>query len=538
MDTTARRRPLSATGIAFSVAGIPVLVRWTHFIIVGLLLWPLLGLVVSRPDAIVRVLPILVMIPLAVLVHELGHAFAARWQGGRPRVELVFFGGLTYPSLPEGTGPGPRALVSFAGPAAGMAAGAIVWAVTGQQLGGFDALTAPDLFVWAALVWGGLNLVPLPGLDGGHVLDSVAELVSGPLGLRVAAVVKAITGVVVLVVAWFWGGAFAVLWILLVLGRTGLDEIRRGWEAPRTHELEAAISAFRRGRHGEARRAASDVLERTSDARVGALARQIVVQSAAIEEDWATVRRFADGDVDAERPLVVRALLAGGHNAEAEALARRLPGGAGRQMLAQALVAQDLGHLLEIGDRSEALALVSHAALLEGRGEKEVGRKLADEVGGRQDVAPFPRALALAQMGDRDRLRRVEALLTPEESWALGVETAGRTGDEAGLTSMLAEVVDPDAAATVQRRLHRLGHVRAAAMVGRRVLDEADPRLRPAVAYDLACSLARAGDAAGAANVLRSAFPDGMPDQAYRDPDLASLRRDGEFTTVEGRGEG
>jgi hypothetical protein len=102
-------RPISAQGVRFSLLGLPVLVRWSHFLLVLLVLWPVARFLAANPRTLPGFVPLLLMIPAAVLVHEAGHAAAARHFGGRPSIELVLFGGLTYPHLPEGTGPGARA---------------------------------------------------------------------------------------------------------------------------------------------------------------------------------------------------------------------------------------------------------------------------------------------------------------------------------------------------------------------------------------------------------------------------------------------
>src|SRR5262245_46601267 len=84
----------------------------------------------------------------SVLVHELGHAYAARRYGAGASIRLHALGGLTFHDpLPHRR---QRILVSLAGPGAGFAFGLLALAV--QQ---FVPLSAPRpvLFTLDALVW-------------------------------------------------------------------------------------------------------------------------------------------------------------------------------------------------------------------------------------------------------------------------------------------------------------------------------------------------------------------------------------------------
>jgi stage IV sporulation protein FB len=512
-------RPVSAQGLRFSLLGLPVLVRWTHFLLVLLVFWPVARSVAADPRTLPGFVPLFLMIPAAVLVHEVGHAVAARHFGGRPSIELVLFGGLTYPHLPEGTGPGPRAIVSVAGPLAGIASGALVWALTGGSLEGFDTQVAADLFVWAAAVWGGMNLVPLPGLDGGHVLDSFLELWAGSRGLRVAAVVKAATGVVVLVAVWAWLGTFAALWIVIVLGRTGVEEIRRGWEEPRIDRLRTALDHRSRGRLAEAQDGAQTVMEEGGDPRVREAARRIVVEVAAARGDWETVA--ATADAGREGDLLARALLASGRGAEAEAVARAIDGREGRQLLAQALVSQDLGHLVEMDQPGAAREVVDHAASLQ-ESYPGTARRLAEVVAASPAADAGSRALALSMLG-----RPIEDLrphLPPETGWLVAVEEAGRRDDLEALESLLSDAPSADVVAAAQGRLHAAGAHDAAVVVGRRALEGSSGEGARAVAYTLGRSLARAGRPREARDVLRSVLGDDLPASYALEPDLAPVR--------------
>jgi hypothetical protein len=102
---------------------------------------------------------------------------------------------------------------------------------------------------------------------------------------------------------------------------------------------------------------------------------------------------------------------------------------------------------------------------------------------------------------------------------------------QAGLSTTLASMLlmpggaGPDAAASLQAHLHYAGRFRESADVG--ALVHSDGRAdRSIAAFDVACSLARAGDSEQAMAWVRQAITDGFTNGALLDgdPDLATLR--------------
>lgn len=132
-------------------------------------------------NAILKLAVWVACVLVSIVVHELGHAFAARRFGIRPAVVLHGIGGLTY--LPGARlSRGQSIFVSLAGPAAGVG----LWAVTRYLLeplafgegsfGGREnlatyafALAVLDL-LFMNLYWTIFNLLPILPLDGGQVL--------------------------------------------------------------------------------------------------------------------------------------------------------------------------------------------------------------------------------------------------------------------------------------------------------------------------------------------------------------------------------
>lgn len=113
---------------------------------------------------------------VSVLVHELGHALAARARGASPiAIDLYAFGGLTRFTPAGPMGRLESAAVSLAGPGAGMVLGGVAAAAV-AVFGYPDAALgeyALRVTVWVNIGWGLVNLLPVLPLDGGHVLMSV-----------------------------------------------------------------------------------------------------------------------------------------------------------------------------------------------------------------------------------------------------------------------------------------------------------------------------------------------------------------------------
>lgn len=136
-----------------------------------------------------RVVGAMLAVLVSILVHELGHAVAARRYGARAGIVLHGMGGLTHYAGGRFSR-GQSIVVSLAGPAAGFA------------LAGLFLMVAPlvDLpvntifygFVSAGIfiniVWTLLNLMPVLPLDGGQVLRDVLGPERGKLTCMIGAV--------------------------------------------------------------------------------------------------------------------------------------------------------------------------------------------------------------------------------------------------------------------------------------------------------------------------------------------------------------
>ncbi|MFN7133774.1 MAG: metalloprotease, partial [Myxococcales bacterium] len=147
----------------FRLGAFPIVVEPMFWLSMGLL-----GAMGRPPDAR-YVLVFIAIAFFAVLVHELGHAVAARIFGATSVIRLHGFGGVTLSD--RALGRWQNVLMSLAGPVAGFLLGSAVMLL--------EHLQPPEtrlaaFFVNAAKFttfgWGILNLIPVLPLDGSHVL--------------------------------------------------------------------------------------------------------------------------------------------------------------------------------------------------------------------------------------------------------------------------------------------------------------------------------------------------------------------------------
>src|SRR5687767_2833444 len=115
-------------GIGFSIFGVPVRVASSFWIIAILFGTQGTGRSSSTEQVILEAMTWTAIVFVSILLHELGHAAAARIFGADPSITLHALGGLTQ-FEPRGMSRPQRWLVSFAGPAAGLLFGGAVYAL-------------------------------------------------------------------------------------------------------------------------------------------------------------------------------------------------------------------------------------------------------------------------------------------------------------------------------------------------------------------------------------------------------------------------
>ena len=155
----------------FKLFGFPISIQGSFVLTIGFIGF------ISFNDQIDRIIAFVVIGVLAVLIHEFGHAFAARSQGtiGTPEISLAGMAGLTRYRLEEAPGRLQSIFISFAGPLTGIVLGAII---LGVRLSGVVEETPfiSDLFLiglFTTFGWSAFNLVPIVPLDGGHIMTDI-----------------------------------------------------------------------------------------------------------------------------------------------------------------------------------------------------------------------------------------------------------------------------------------------------------------------------------------------------------------------------
>jgi Zn-dependent protease/CBS domain-containing protein len=167
-----------------SIGGTAILIHVTFLLF---LIW--LGVVYWRaggPEAAVQGTIFIVLLFLCVLLHELGHVFAARYYGVKTRdVTLWPFGGIaSMEEMPER--PGQELVVAIAGPAVNVAIAAALLLWLGPRLDPETLARIDDPAIsLAAKVAGAnimlvlFNMIPAFPMDGGRVLRALLAMWMG-----------------------------------------------------------------------------------------------------------------------------------------------------------------------------------------------------------------------------------------------------------------------------------------------------------------------------------------------------------------------
>ena len=136
-----------------------------------------------------------VVIFISILVHEFGHALTAKAFGQQPRIELVAFGGLTYPEGKKLRG-WREFLVVLNGPLFGFGLFLVAsFLLFSGFFTGVYTLYMLKIFQWVNLFWTLVNLLPVMPLDGGQLLRVILESACGAKGLKYAIFSSAIISI-------------------------------------------------------------------------------------------------------------------------------------------------------------------------------------------------------------------------------------------------------------------------------------------------------------------------------------------------------
>lgn len=320
--------------IKFKLLDVPVVIG-ADFLLIMLVL----GALWRTPDQ----LPVwMVVVTASVLVHEMGHATFFDLYGMKPVVQLYGGGGVTMAMPVPGriVTPWQRIVIAASGPATGLVIGGMV---------GAAALYAPRIqsndivqdLLWVSLGWSLVNLLPLPGVDGGAIVSGLTSMVLGKpaefagrvVGL---AVVAAILGILVVVGLYYW--AFIIgFFVVLTMARTGFRfggsgsaAAARGGAGTGAAGMGPAVAAMQLlalGRYQEAFNAArlhmADHPAETEPVLAASEALRLMSRYADAETGYSRVLQLAPANDRAlrGRALTLRRL---GRDAEAEADLRTL----------------------------------------------------------------------------------------------------------------------------------------------------------------------------------------------------------------------
>lgn len=221
--------------LRFRLGSIPVRIQPT-VLLIGAFVWFTTR---SVEAAIVWTLALVV----AVLTHELGHAVVVRRVGGQPQVTVWALGGYTAWTPTPGIGPKQRFAIAGAGSALQLAIAATIWAAAAAGLLGAGlqsafgtnpfTLAPGSLFagpvisflaivVYLGMVWSLFNWIPIPGLDGAHMLEALLEArLDRALARRVVVVVGLVAAAGI--AGWLlWRGDRVLAVFVLVIAAAGI----------------------------------------------------------------------------------------------------------------------------------------------------------------------------------------------------------------------------------------------------------------------------------------------------------------------------
>ena len=246
LPTERNTQPLG--GLTFSLFGIPVRIA-TSFWIIAILFGTGTGGNTSAARAVAEALIWTAIVFVSILMHELGHATAARAFGAAPTITLHALGGLTHFEA----GKFSRLqhwLVSFAGPAVGLLLGTTVYFVTrAYPVTTTDARDLVRSILFVNIGWSIVNLLPVLPFDGGQMLSAFL----GPRRELWTAIISAVVGTAIALLGYV---KFNNLWIAFLFGSSAFSamrQVRALWsnkvdrDAGLEDELAGARSAISRG---------------------------------------------------------------------------------------------------------------------------------------------------------------------------------------------------------------------------------------------------------------------------------------------------
>lgn len=195
--------------LRFNFLGFPVTIEpffWLSCFLLGG------GLGTQGREGVIRIVIWTAVVFVSILVHELGHAFAARKHGAHPEIRLQGLGGVT---IMHG-GYFNRAqsiFVSAAGPLASLALGGLVWLVDrAYPVESVYAIQVVSYLLWVNFFWTAINLLPILPLDGGQIVRDLL----GPRRMQISIGLGVVCSVFVAIWAFKIGLLFLGIMMLIL----------------------------------------------------------------------------------------------------------------------------------------------------------------------------------------------------------------------------------------------------------------------------------------------------------------------------------
>ena len=193
------------------------------------------------------------------LLHELGHAVAARSAGAEASISLDFLAGYTSfrPDPRRPISPARRALISAAGPGVQIIASVAVLLAMGFNPLSIDSVRTSEAAYaiwWAGPVIGLLNLIPVLPLDGGHLVLTALETFMGKRAFRTMVIASlVITGGGAVLMFGTGRGGFGIFVAFLLINQFQMLQAtaKPGTKShPATRFIDAEAQAWKTGQPG------------------------------------------------------------------------------------------------------------------------------------------------------------------------------------------------------------------------------------------------------------------------------------------------
>ncbi|MEM9042830.1 MAG: site-2 protease family protein [Actinomycetota bacterium] len=224
-------------------------------------------------------------IAVFTIVHELGHALAARQAGAEASISLGFLAGYASYTPTRPISNARSAWISFAGPFAHLAVSCSVLLAMGVnplQRESFEDTAASFALWWAGPAIGLLNLIPVLPLDGGHILSSGVESITPSRGRTIVlwfSIIATIGGAVWM----FTSGRPGLSIFVAFLVFSQMRMLQEGKPRPIARSVwDRAAAELERGREGKARRMLDAALRHPQPVATTAPVRLDAAQAAAL----------------------------------------------------------------------------------------------------------------------------------------------------------------------------------------------------------------------------------------------------------------